>query len=84
MLTRQQMVDVINGGGSVPYNGQILTHISQLPGEGSHRPDRGREGRGCGQTEVRDRGPSGTARDDHPSDRTTLPLPEGSDPPRLR
>lgn len=33
MLTRQQMVDVINGGGSVLHNGQILTHISQLPGE---------------------------------------------------
>jgi hypothetical protein len=33
MLTRQQMVDVINGGGSVLHNGQILTHVSQLPGE---------------------------------------------------
>jgi hypothetical protein len=33
MLTRQQMVDVINGGGSVLHNGQILTHVSQLPFE---------------------------------------------------
>lgn len=33
MLSREEMVRVIEGGGSICHNGAILTHVNQLPKE---------------------------------------------------
>ncbi len=31
MLTRQQMIDTINGGGSVLFSGRLVTKVENLP-----------------------------------------------------